>query len=152
MQTRFHLDMSVANAAIGVFIFGFLLMSIPLVTAGSYSKLVVSLGALFVILGLVWTGLARGTHVTVADGKICGKVFFIRGKITVIADIVEIKQRKTFGGLMAEVYMTYRTKSGTLLERGLIGKQGLKKSDLKNLLAVIRSANPAIEIDPELLK
>ena len=31
MQTRVHLDMSLANAAIGLFAFGFFLMTVPLI-------------------------------------------------------------------------------------------------------------------------
>jgi hypothetical protein len=146
------MDTSVANAVIGVFAFGFFLMSVPLIIDGSVVKLAVLLGILTGVLGPIWVGFARGTYITVANGKVCGNLFFAPGKKTPIADVVEIKQRTIFGGLMAEVYMTYRAKSGTLLERGLVSKQGLKKSELKNLLELIRSTNPSIDIAPELLK
>jgi hypothetical protein len=52
---------------------------------------------------------------------------------------------------MAEVYMKYLKKDGTIAERGLVSKQGIKKSEFKNLLDAIRSANPNIKIDPDLL-
>ena len=53
---------------------------------------------------------------------------------------------------MVEVYMRYRTKDGRLAERGLVSRQGIKKSEFQRLLDAIRSANRNIKIDPDLLK
>jgi hypothetical protein len=38
---------------------------------------------------------------------------------------------------MAEVYMRYRKKDGRITERGLVSKQGIKKSKFNNLLEAI---------------
>jgi hypothetical protein len=52
---------------------------------------------------------------------------------------------------MAEMYMRYRTKDDRLAERGLVSKQGIKKSEFQRLLDAICLANPNIKIDPDLL-
>jgi hypothetical protein len=135
-----------------VFALGFLLMSVPLITSGAFLKFAISWAVVGGLLVLVWFGFARGTYVTIDEKKdLYGTLFFFRGKVTSLSDVCSIHQRHTFGGLMAEVYMRYRKKDGTIAERGLVSKQGIKKSEFKNLLDAIRSANPKIKIDPDLL-
>jgi ribosomal protein S8 len=52
---------------------------------------------------------------------------------------------------MAEVYLKYKNKDGTVAERGLVSKQGIKKSELEQLLNAIRQANPNIKIERDLI-
>jgi hypothetical protein len=131
---------------------GVLMMTVAFLGFGSPERLTFSLLAGIVVLVAGWLGFARGTYVTIDENKdLYGTLFFFRGKVTSLSDVVSIHQRHTFGGLMAEVYMKYLKKDGTIAERGLVSKQGIKKSEFKNLLDAIRSANPNIKIDPDLL-
>ena len=113
-------------------------------------RLIVSIIVGIGVMLLLWLGFTRGTYITLDGTKVYGKLFFFRGNVTALADIVSIHKRHSFGGLLAEVYMKYRKNDGTLAERGLVSKQGIKKSELKNLLEAIRSANRNIKIDPDL--
>jgi hypothetical protein len=82
---------------------------------------------------------------------VSGTLFFFRGNVTALSDVLSIHQRQTFGGLMAEVYMKYRKKDGTIAERGLVSRQGIKKSDFRKLLEAVLSVNPDIKIDQDLI-
>lgn len=147
MQTQFRLDTSIANTTIGVFTVGFLLMCVPLVTSGSFYKLATSALIFSSSLILIWIGFARGSFITIDEKNIYGTLFFIRGKVTPIADIVSVHSRSTFGGLAMEIYMKVRDEDGKIFERGLAGKPGLRQSELKKLLEAIRKENPITDID-----
>jgi hypothetical protein len=151
MKRRFHVDSQAVIAIIAVFAVGFLLMSVPLLTSGALVKFVTS-GAIIVgLLAIVWLGFTRGTYITIDGTRVYGTLFFFRGKVTQLSDVVSLHQRHTFGGLMAEVYMKYRKADGTIAERGLVSKQGIRKREFKNLLGAIRLVNQNIKIDPDLL-
>jgi hypothetical protein len=152
MTKRYRADQQIATAMIIPFAFGFLLMSVPLMTSGAFLKFAISWATVGGLLVLLWLGFAHGTYVTIDENKnLYGTLCFFRGRVTFLSDVVSIHQRHTFGGLMAEVYMKYRKKDGTIAERGIISKQGIKNSEFKNLLDAIRSANPNIKIEPDLL-
>jgi hypothetical protein len=152
MENRFRTDAQVATTLATVLALGFVLMSVPLIISGAFLSFAISWAVVGGLIGGVWLGFARGTYVTIDDnGNLYGTLFFFRGKVTPLSDIISIHQRHTFGGLMAEVYMKYRKKDGAIAERGLISKQGLKGREFRKLLEAIRLANPHIKIDPDLL-
>jgi hypothetical protein len=68
-----------------------------------------------------------------------------------LSDIVRLNARGTFAGLMTEITLTYRDKSGTLRTIGTMNKQSLKKREMKKFIDTLRSANPSIAIPQELL-
>jgi hypothetical protein len=151
MQTRFNFDRASANAIVGMLAPGSLMIAVAFLGFESTERLLISLMVGIAGLAVLWLGFTRGTYITIDENKLYGRLFFLRGNVTALSDVISIHQRHTFGGLMAEVYMKYRRKDGTIAERGLVSKQGIKNSEFKNLLEVIRSANPNIRIDPDLL-
>jgi len=153
-HNRFYFDISVPIAAISILAFGILLILVPLIVNDSIYKFALTIAIVLPILGILWLGFARGTYITVEkkNGKIYGTLFFIRAHTTDISNVVSVRDRGTFGGLMTEVYMTYRNTDGTTADRTIATKQSFKKSDFRKLLEAIRSANPHVEISPSLLR
>jgi hypothetical protein len=152
MQKRFYLDKTVAKGLVGVFGIGFLLMLLPLAISGEFARFSIDLVVLCLALTFLWIGFTYGSYVAIEDDKrVYGKFCFIHGNSTLISEIVSIHRRGMFGGSMSEIYLTYRTKSGHVAQRGLVSKQGMRKDDIERLLDTIRNANPRIKIDPGLL-
>ena len=152
MQTRFHFDPRLVKGTTIIFGVLFLLMAALSLLSGPSTRPVLFLAVTGALLLLFWIGFLRGSYITVDDKNVFGRVFFIRGRTTSIADIVSIHRRGTFGGAMAELYMMVRGKNGMVTERGLVGKPGLTESDLKKLLDIIRSKNPMIEIGQDVFR
>ena len=102
-------------------------------------------------MAALWLGFTRGTFIIIDGKNLYGTLFFVRGNVTALSDVLSIHQRQTFGGLMAEVYMKYRKEDGSIAERGLVSRQGIRKSDFRKLLEAVRSVNPDIKIDQDLI-
>jgi len=151
MKTRFYLDRLLAKGLLTIFVAYLVVMIAISLLNGRFLENI----NLFLIVGglilLFWLGFTRGSYITIDGQNVYGKVFLIRGKTTQIPDIISIRRNPTFAGLMSEVVMGVRKKDGTITERGLINKPGLTESDFKKLLVVIRSINPNIKIDQDLL-
>jgi hypothetical protein len=149
---RYNFDSTGATVTVAILTPGFLMMALGFIGTSPVSRLILALAVGLVVLIALWIGLVRGTSVTVDENKnVCGRVFFIRGKVTPLSDVLSIKARKTFAGLMTEVYMTYRKNDGTVVDRGLVSKETLRKEDFTKLLEAISAANPNIEISRRLL-
>jgi hypothetical protein len=130
---------------------GFLMMAVAFLGFESTERLLISLMIGIGAIAVLWLGFTRGTYITIEEKNLYGRLFFLRGNVTALSHVVSLHQRHTFGGLMAEMYMRYRTKDDRLAERGLVSKQGIKKSEFQRLLDAICLANPNIKIDPDLL-
>jgi len=117
---------------------------------GVFMRPLIFLAVTLPLFCLFWVGCSHGSYITIYDKNVYGTVFFIRGRVTPISDIVSIRRNPIFAGLMAEVLMKVRRKDGTIAERGLANKPGLTEGDFMRLLETIRSANPKVAIDQEL--
>jgi len=151
IKTRFYLDRTVAHGT-------FIILGVLLVLMASFSLLdglslrpVIFLLVSGAILAPFWFGFTQGTYVEISDKKLRVSRMFFRGKYTSLSNAISIHQRPIYGGLFAEVYLKVRKPDGTFREQGLINKPGLKEGDMKKLLEMIRSINPNIEVDQDLL-
>jgi hypothetical protein len=154
MEKRFRFDPILINGTPIIFAFGFLLMSVPLITSGAILKLVIFLGGIAILLTLFWIALAYGTYVAVDEGKktVYGRVFFIHGRTTQLSDVLSIEKRYGFGGLMSELFMRVRRKDGSISEPGLVSSKALRAADLKEFISIMHSLNPKIEIPTDFIK
>ena len=127
-------------------------MMTPLILAGPTQMTTLIIICVTVFLSLLWIGFARGSYITIEGNKrLFGTVAFIRSRTSDPSNIISIRARATFGGLMTEVYMMYRNPDGTVTDRTLVSKNSLRKDDLPRLLRSIATANPTIDIDRTLL-
>jgi hypothetical protein len=152
MQTRFYFDPTLVKWIPIIFEIGLLLMAGASLLGEMSLRPVVFLIVANLLLGVFWICFARGTYIEIVDKSLQVSRMFLRGKVTLLADAVSIHQRPIYGGLFAEVYMKVRRPDGTVREQGLINKPGLTEADLKRLVDLIRSANPSVAVDEDLLR
>jgi hypothetical protein len=149
---KFHWDVGGVNTLVCGLSIALLLMFVPLITSGAFVRLAVAIGIAGGLLAIMWFGFARGTYVTIDDNEnLYGTLFFVRGKVTPLSEVVSLNARQTFMGAVTEVYVSYRKKDGSFGERGVVSKESLKKEDFKKLLETIHAANPNIEFADDLL-
>jgi hypothetical protein len=151
METWFYLDRYLVKGIAVIFIACWLVMMGAAALVGRFFVTLNVSAILGCLIALFWLSFTRGVYITVDGKSVYGTVFWIRGKVTRIGDIVSIHRNPTFAGLMAEVVMKVRRKDGAIVERGLTNKPGVAESDFKKLLEAIRSINPHIEIDQDVL-
>ena len=156
MPAKFRIraiDKSVVYAAIGSFAFGALLMLVPLIVDASFGKLAVSIVIIGILLMGLWSGLTRGSYITIDENNnLYGTVLFMRGRTTQLSEVTALATRGQFMGGMTGVTLTFRDKDSALKTRGVVSKSALKREDLKKLIEAIRAANPNIKIPEEVLK
>jgi hypothetical protein len=151
MKKKFYATPDLGFTAVmifGVCGLGYLLLSWSAGTLGGLWSFFV---LYFLSLSVFWVAANKGTFVTIDDKEICGRVLYLFGGKTSISSIVSLKKVGSFGGAITQIYMMCRREDGSIEERGLTSKEMLKKEDLKELIEIIRIANPSISIPSDLL-
>lgn len=126
-------------------------MAAPAFLDGISARPFIVLAVANAILLPLWIGFAYGTYVEIVDNKLRVSRMLFRGKYTSLSDVVSIHVRPVYAGFIGEVYMKVRKSDGTFREQGLINMPGMKDNDMKKLVEMIRSANPNIQVDEDVL-
>jgi hypothetical protein len=150
MQTRFNFGVKGMITMIAGLLIGSLLMLVPIILSGSVAQLLKYLIPVLIALAILWLAFTRGSYITIDEKNVSGRFLFVQGKITPLSEVTSIRARRTFLGLITEVFMTRRKNDGTLVEVGLVSKESLSAADFRRLLEAIRSVNPNIDIEPAL--
>ena len=152
MKIKFNaMDTKSMNVSLFFLTPGFLMMSISFFgTSGLRLVFGILLGAMVLIY--IWVGFVCGSYTTIDTEKkvVYGTIFFIKAKVVSLSDIISIKSRGAFAGLMTRVYMIYYDKNGNIKNGGLLTKESLTKEDFKKFIDTIKSINPSIEINPSI--
>jgi len=153
MQTRFYPDQTLVNGIPIILGFGLLLMvGGGLLVTGPSIRQIVFLVVSGVLLLIVWLGLSRGTYVEISGKNLRVSRMFFRGRYISLSDAVSIHVRPIYAGFIGEIYLKVRKPDGTFREQGLINKPGMKESDMKKLIEMIRSANPNVKVDEDVFR
>ncbi len=152
MKKVFYATPELANAGLLCFAVGLLLIASPAIFNGVWHKVIVFFGVALPLLIIFWVGAIYGLYITIKNKSVRGTVFFIPSRVSEIKDIVSLKKRATFGGLINEIYMLYKKPDGTISDRGLTSIEMLKPNDLNELIETIKTINPSIDIPADITK
>ncbi|MFZ1987608.1 MAG: hypothetical protein WAV21_01065 [Minisyncoccia bacterium] len=150
MEKRFYATPDLAFTSVllfGICGLGYILISL---TTGTFLKIIVPAIIFFVFLGFLWIALTKGTYIAVDEHKVKGRVVFLFGRTSLLSKIEALKKRDSLGGLVTNIDLVYKDKGNKLTERGLTSKEMLKKEDLTELIQLLKSKNPNIEIPSNL--
>ncbi len=153
MKTKFNIDKQFANTVVYVWLFYFIFMSlIAIIPPSTISRIILPVIISAPFIFLIWVGLRYGTYITIDYNKsIYNTFFFIKRNVILFSNVTCLSIGKSFMGLVVGIEITYYKKNGKTVTVGLMGKQIMKKEELKRLIETIHNANPNIVIAKELL-